>query len=479
MSLLTFNSLNLPSARVPHRWPASATHVHTFFGQDVLWCPSSRGGSHLSEDQLEPYRQIGDPIVDHLLERLDQEGAPLTGGSDLLSLIERVEHGEEESTLSQSLQDELVAFLTRYRTVPAWVDVEQLQRGQHVFVTYAPAMGAALYYRSLVAGFSIPRIAAVIQSTGYLAPPARPEQVRTRLYDTGALLGACMTGGMDSVYPNGSGWKAALRVRVLHAKVRRCLLKRKTWDKRRLGVPINQEDMAATLLAFSVNTLLGVEFVAGVQVSRQEQLDYIALWRYIGWLMGVHTLDDELFSENLRPLDPCGPGWYDTVDPIRHSQSMLQSIIIHLMKPDQSSVLVAHHLLKIGRSKQEHEPKKTLQPDAWFYFRSLQCRRFIGDPLADALQLPMYNVWWKRVLLLSASTLYLSLLRVYLLASMYIPPARRRIRRWHQESLTKFHENWTKSHSTRMAKAFRKAEDKAAPSIQSSCPFAMVAPPRY
>jgi len=49
--------------------------------------------------------------------------------------------------------------------------------------------------------------------------------------------------------------------------------------------------MAATLLAFTVNALSGVELIAGRPISKQEQLDYIALWRYIGWLLGVTTID--------------------------------------------------------------------------------------------------------------------------------------------------------------------------------------------
>jgi hypothetical protein len=454
--------------------------VRTLFGQQVLWCPLEKEGSHLSEKQLEPYRQIGDPLVDDLLERLDQQGSPLSAGGNLLDLIEGIERGNNHNhtTLSPQLQKDLVAFLERYRTVPEWVNVKQLENGRTVFLTYTPAIGAALYYRSLVPGFSIPNIAAVIQSTRYLVSS---DQVTTRLADTGALLSSCMTGSISTLFAGGNGWKAALYVRILHAKVRRALLKRrgnKKWDTNRLGVPINQEDMAATLLAFSVNALVGVEFVAGIPMKRQEQLDYLALWRYIGWLLGVHTVsDDEALSTSgrqLRPLDPCGPGWFANGDPLFHSRSILMSVIFHLMKPDESSVVVAKHLLKIRRSQdQDANSQGARTRIAWFYFRSLQCRRFIGDPLADALQLAQHDIWWKRWLLFSASTLYLSLLRMYTLTAMFCPPAKWRIQRWHLAFLTRFHEDWRKSHSTRMAKAL------GTESPESCCPFAMVAPPEY
>lgn len=490
MSLFVFNSLNLPSTRIPRQWPPEATHEHSIFGQKVLWCPVSRGGSHFAAEELEPYRHVGDFHLDDLLERLDREGVPLTAGGDLLELIDKVEQGYYDSQLSDKLRTDLISFLAKYKTVPQWVNVQQLERGRQVFLMYAPAMGASLYYRSLVPGFSIPQLAAVVQSTGYLAPPASQEQVSNRLMDTGAMVSACMVGSIESLFDGGDGWKAALHVRVLHAKVRRRLMQRqgsKRWDVALLGVPINQEDMGATLLAFSINTLYGVEFIAGVQLSRQDQLDYLALWRYIGWLLGVPTAtddDDERTTGGLRPLDPCGPGWNVSKggkgDPVFHSRSVLESIIAHLMKPNESSVVVARHLLAIGRTKPDKkaDSKGESKRLAWFYFRCLQCRRFIGDPLADALRLPLHPSWWKRWLLFAASTLYLWLLRLYTLATMYVPPIQWRIQQYHANMSSRFYDTWKDSHPTRMAKALRQesvGESKRA----SCCPFAMVAPPQY
>jgi hypothetical protein len=62
--------------------------------------------------------------------------------------------------------------------------------------------------------------------------------------------------------------------------------------------------MAATLLAFSINTLKGIEFLAGVDISREEQEDYLALWRYIGWLLGVPTADDSNAYDSSKAFGP-------------------------------------------------------------------------------------------------------------------------------------------------------------------------------
>ena len=53
--------------------------------------------------------------------------------------------------------------------------------------------------------------------------------------------------------------------------------------------------MGATLLAFSYNVLVGIELIGGAPLPLQQQEDYLALWRYIGWLLGVDS----------KALDPC------------------------------------------------------------------------------------------------------------------------------------------------------------------------------
>jgi hypothetical protein len=95
-----------------------------------------------------------------------------------------------------------------------------------------------------------------------------------RLVDTGAMVSACVTGGAEALHPGGAGWVAVLQVRVLHAKVRQRLKGRKYWQREEWGVPINQEDMGATLLAFSYNVLIGIELVGGRPLPQQQQDDY-------------------------------------------------------------------------------------------------------------------------------------------------------------------------------------------------------------
>lgn len=440
----------------------------TLFGQTVLFHNHRHGGRCLTSEDLEPYRLVGDPELDELLEFMDDSGYPLKAGDDLL----------ENSAYPVQVQERINKFNNQYRTLPEWVDVDQLERGQQVFLSYFAACALSLYYRSLVAGFSIPKLAQVVIATGYLAPPSSPERVAYRLIDTGAMVNLCCgVGGVESVLPDRAGWKACLQVRLLHAKVRRLLLKRtaKPWDTLKYGVPINQEDMAATLLAFSVNTLKGIELIGGISLSMQEQTDFLALWRYIGWLLGIHTEPPSFKSSgSLRPLDPCGPGWIQAQpDPISHSTQLLQSIVLHLLVPDQSSILVAHHLLCVGRpqqgtkaTKKERETKPG-QSEYLYYSRALMCRYFIGNPLADALALPIHSDWKIRICVQARVFCILLVARALTWTALAIPPGRQYLTKYVLRRLEGFHSLWNDRHPRRMSKALH---------VDSCCPFAMITP---
>ena len=405
------------------------------------------------------------------------------------------------------------------------MNIPQLKRGQTFFLTHLPSISLSLYYRSLIAGFSIPKIAAVIRSTGYLSKPSTPDQSLQRILDTGQLLAACICYGTEGLLSGGDGWKTALHVRALHAKIRRGLLKRrrhhqKQWDVDHYGVPMNQEDMAATLLAFGTNTIFGIEFVAGVEIGRREEEDYLALWRYIGWLLGVPVDDgnasmadvnikgDKDYSNDtpvietsvLRPLDPCGPGHTGQryQDSILHSRSILQSIVSHIMNPDETSIEVAHHLLQVKAKSKSKSTKSASTHDAeanttlLFYFRSLQCRRFIGDPLANALELPQHPNLIIHIMLYCVSTVLLLTIRMYTLAIMFIPIFRRNMVKQHGNAMRRVHKVWKETHRSKLARALEKGEkvgfcghgtkdevenSKGEEGVLGICPFAMIAPP--
>jgi len=476
--------------------------------------------------ELEPYRKIGDPEMDVLLN--------FCGCGAFDDVIAYASKEYQNGTQSPSSR-----FYKHYHDhIPDWVDFDQIQRGIDVFLAYLPVAGCALFYRSLVGGFSIPQIVQVLIATRYLVPShlakgsdssLRSEastnrdrkRSEERLIDTGGFLACCFAPLVSidseekvptaaSLRPGGKGWEAALRVRVLHAKVRRALLQSKKagsgWDVERDGIPINQEDLAATLLAFSVNVLLGIETVAGRPLPESEQRDYLALWRYLGWLLGVDTVeteDGQFKSSNARthnpliPIDPCGPrklskvddqgrlGSLDVetteIDPandsIIHSYATLESMILHLLHPEESSRELVRHLLSLK---------------SFVMFRSEVCRKFLGDPLSDDLGISKSSMNWRgwrkeafynfvsHVGVKFFLYLFLLFLRWYTKMPMSSPWIRSRAIVWHAKLEGKFLRVWEKMHSKRMLNAAPATQNTAtakSSSKNSCCPFAMVMAP--
>lgn len=451
-----FDALDLASLRPPEIHPPKSRLV-SLYGVKVLFHSVADGGRHLTEDDLDPFRNEGDPLVDEIFEQLRKEQRPVKPHDNVLDMA-RAAHGNTGALKAVPADDLLSKFLEKYSKLPDWVDTKQLERGQRVYLAYTPAMSMSLYYRSLVPGFSLPKIAAVLQATGYLTPPSSRESVMNRLSDTAGMILACMI-SLDSLLPGGKGWEACLQVRLLHAKVRDRLMRSKHWDTNKNGIPINQEDMAATLLAFCHNSLLGVEIALGRPLSVLERLDYTALWRYIGWLLGVNV--NELHHD--KHLDPLGPGWdVGRPNPLEHAKAVFSSILLHLMKPDESSVRIAHHLLRIGRSSGKQQ---SANEDEWFYFRACRCRQLIGDPLADALKLPHHPTWIGRVKMNVFKYIYSAVIFIYTLIGLPGSPVRSFVIGFHRRKIEQFFLSWKDAHSKRMSSTFK---------TKNACPFGLV-----
>jgi hypothetical protein len=105
-----------------------------------------------------------------------------------------------------------------------------------------------------------------------------------------------------------------VRVRLIHAQVRRLLLESGQWRSEAWGAPINQCHMAGTNLMFSVGVLDGLTRL-GYRFKRGEREALIHLWRYAGYLLGVehellvadefegHRLLDMMFAFEPHPDD--------------------------------------------------------------------------------------------------------------------------------------------------------------------------------
>ena len=488
-------------------------------------------GIHLEQQELQRYRLVADAEMDNILLLYDETLSNHVNSRqktfqsfDIITALghDRVQYESSNIAVVDAYGVALQSFYEHYYELKPFIkgrddepgpkeddflhsmDWATIQRGMDVFIRYAPVVAMSLYYLGLIPGFSIPLLNKVLQETKYLAPPSPLERVKARLMDTGAFLAFLLiqdptdgcskqTNGergreeiqspdanytlpASTLRPGGRGWKMALRVRCLHAKVRRSLLLQSPnkWNTETNGIPINQEDMAATLLAFSLNVIYGIEFVAGTSISNREKLDYMALWRYVGWILGVDTsmLDpcrtfhprthfqtDHSILNELKFLD---------LDPLFYPRVMMESILCHIMNPDESSVAMAHHLLQIRTSAQKsilhYSPKPLKRPSFQFLYRGYLCRRFIGDNLSDQLCLPNPRKDLSLVSLLSylCTWIVLIVLRCYIRLIINYPRIRNKAYQWHYRALGQFLSSWERAKSRRNEHS---ANDAA------SCPY--------
>ncbi|KAF8947337.1 hypothetical protein BGZ47_009524 [Haplosporangium gracile] len=284
-----------------------------YWDYDIMWTEK-----HLPASRLEPLRMIGDVLADNALEALQVK----TGEDALKALREYTARpkSEQESLAPGLLMKQLM-------TVPEWVDWDQVKRGQEVYWRYCFFISHALLHFSLAGGFAIPKITKVLNSTGYLSG----KRTKERVLETAQFI-LDVAHSLEHLQPGtGKGWESIIQVRFLHAGVRARLSKisrahSKYYNIEEHGVPINQEDLLATLFSFSNTMWRVMDERMGVHMTSKEREDYLHLWRYIGYMMGV----DDILGATRTP---------------ERADACLESIVMHLADPDAESGRMCSTLL--------------------------------------------------------------------------------------------------------------------------------------
>lgn len=173
----------------------------------------------------------------------------------------------------------LRSYLEATSVTPPWLDAGRMRRGAQVLQSTGLHGMMVLRDAGLMAGYQASAINQTLVQTGALQGGAHK-----RVAETAAWWLACTEEG--GMLCGADGHRQTLRVRLMHALVRARLRSAPAWDADWLGLPINQVDMQATYLAFSVVQLLGLR-MTGMLISRTDADAVMHLWRYIGWLMGV------------------------------------------------------------------------------------------------------------------------------------------------------------------------------------------------
>jgi hypothetical protein len=292
--------------------------------------------------ELLALRTHADPLADDALRALKRAPRP---GENVLS---RVEEGARDGVPA------LQRFLDETRALPSWADPRAYEAGRRAMTRHAPATFLVLLCGSLIESFAIAEGAAVLVRSGRLLKDAH-----ARVHETASLVRDMLIPGGEQ--PGARAHTALLRVRLLHAAVRRFV--GRGMDTGRLGVAVNQMDMAHTLLMFSLVGRRGVEEL-GAHLSDEERASWAALWRLGGHLIGVEpaVLPASLADEE-------------------HLYALVRA---HYAPDDGSRALARSVLAAISRIPPFYLPDTALH---------VISRRLLGDELADRFQLQRSRGW--------------------------------------------------------------------------------------
>jgi hypothetical protein len=115
-------------------------------------------------------------------------------------------------------------------------------------------------------------------TTRLLSNPTR------RVVETAQMLVDVMqAGGLTEPY--GRGRRTISKVRLMHGAIRKLAPTAPNW-KPEYGLPVNQEDLAGTLMSFSWVAIDGLQKL-GFALSDSEQEAYLHCWQVVGSLLGI------------------------------------------------------------------------------------------------------------------------------------------------------------------------------------------------
>lgn len=341
--------------RVPSRHPAAPRGVPGITPFAVLL-----GLGKPTPDQWEALGHgllRGDAPMDELVAWLATDGKAARPLFD-----QALEHGISSV---QNAPGPVRKFFAQYETPPPWVNWDKIR------------IAEKFYQRSGKDGLYIARDVSLMG--GYLASGFNQTLLRTGALEKGPgqrfaetaqwALDVQSDGGMN---PLAVGYRSTLHVRLIHGYVRQHVANMPDWRTDTWGVPINQTDMAATLVGALIAPIVGA-LPLGLAATPRE-LDAAAhLTRYVGWLIGV--------SEEWLPTS------------FRDAVRILYHTLMAITNPDETSQRLARPM--------------GIEPLGWNYENFTYLRRriawaqhlsiatmFLGPKAMRQLGLPAYMPPW-------------------------------------------------------------------------------------
>ncbi|MDE0285465.1 MAG: oxygenase MpaB family protein, partial [Gammaproteobacteria bacterium] len=188
---------------------------------------------------------------------------------------------EQNETVMRDAPESLRTFFERLDTPPDWFDPAATLPGSELFYRFPYVFTASLVGAGLIEGFSS-GIAKSFLYTGRLFDGN--QGVRRLKQNNRHQVELFLPGGLER---QGEGWKLTVRLRLVHAQIRRLIAAQPDWDSDAWGIPISAAHMALANTVFSARVLHYIRRLLLLRISAEEREGFMHIWRYQGYLMGI------------------------------------------------------------------------------------------------------------------------------------------------------------------------------------------------
>ncbi|WP_046315482.1 oxygenase MpaB family protein [Mycobacterium sp. UM_Kg1] len=279
--------MNAPAQTIPARHPSGPGRVPAGIAALArvlaVGRPSAERWQKIGEDLT-----AGDEPMQRLVEWMSS-----TGAAETRPIFEQILTRGLASV--PDAPEPLREFFGEFEPIPDWVDMARVRRGQRA-LRRGGADGTYIARDvSFLGGYQFSSFNKTLLRTGVLEKGSNKRFAETLQW----ALDVSAEGGLE---PLGVGYQATIRVRLIHEYVRRHVAALPDWRADEWGLPVNQTDMAATLVGALIAPPAG-GLALGLVMPPAELDDIAHLTRYVGWLMGVR--DDWLprsFRDGIRVL---------------------------------------------------------------------------------------------------------------------------------------------------------------------------------
>ncbi|MES1241949.1 MAG: oxygenase MpaB family protein [Acidobacteriota bacterium] len=284
------------------------------------------GRNRWTPEFLDSMRLVADPEADALIREVEEKH-----GFDAVMKL-RPFFDNWDAPVTDDLPACIREFFLTPVEYPSWVDFDKIRIAEDLFVSYGPVSTVVLLLNAVPRFFTNPAGA----RSFYMAKIFGPDSVRNRIMEVPKfVINITRHGGLAQMrdpatgaVQKGIGMITVQKLRMAHARIR-CLFRMDpkdegVWDYKKLGQPINQEDLAEAVMHFCLSTVEGLVKVGIDQTPEQEEGTLMA-WKTVAFLLGLR--------EDLQPVGVPEATWLRDTIMQRHSQPTMEgkALIVEML----------------------------------------------------------------------------------------------------------------------------------------------------